>query len=197
MPRKKTRQSTSSQPIQNHSMNEFLQDELTHNDTIETNMTEDKSQIDTPTIDQLLLDLKILSQIKKNDKICTNNDQLSIDNPRIFQGFSRWFYNNSRDSTMEYIETTLHSTLYFTNLILTNESISPDSSSHLPNQKFHDNNSELLKKFYLEMLHSVEGLKNLKATYEQDITIASRIQLVIDKLEERINKIDDILKIQI
>lgn len=199
MPRRKTRHSSASSTpaIQNHSMNEFLQEELSQNDAIETNMTEDKSQIDTPTIDQLLLDLKILSQIKKNDKICTNDDKLSIDNPRIFQGFSRWFYNNSRDSTMEYIETTLHSTLYFTNLILTNESISPDASSNMPNQKFHDNNSELLKKFYIEMLHSVDGLKNLKSTYEQDITIASRIQLVIDKLEERIHKIDEILKIQI
>ena len=38
MPRRKTRQSSASSTpaIQNHSMNEFLQEELSQNDTIET-----------------------------------------------------------------------------------------------------------------------------------------------------------------
>ena len=40
-------------------------------------------------IDQNILNLKILSKIKENDKLLTNNELLEIDSPHIFQSINR------------------------------------------------------------------------------------------------------------
>ena len=43
------------------------------------------------------------------------------------------------------------------------------------------------------MIKSCDGLTNLKVTYQTDIPISSKIELIIEKFQERIKQIDDIL----
>ena len=47
------------------------------------------------------------------------------------------------------------------------------------------------------MINATDGLKNLKVTYQTDISISSKIQIIIDKFTNRIKKIDELLKIKI
>ena len=157
--------------------------------------TQANNQEKLKSIDNLLLDLKILSQIKEGDKVCTDNNHLSIDNTYFFQGFKRWYTNNSRKTTLDYIETIKKNTLMITSLILKKEKSNNDMVSS--DKPFIEGNSELLKKFYLEMIKSCDGLTNLKVTYQTDIPISSKIELIIEKFQERIKQIDDILKIKV
>ena len=66
------------------------------------NVEENKEQ-EKMTIDQVLTNLKVISQIKKGEKIVTNNIILEIDN-RYFQFAPLWpkilTFNNSRSPSL-------------------------------------------------------------------------------------------------
>ena len=197
--------------------------ETNKNNSVETNNSkesEDKNIKDNTTtnhftyytLDSLLLDLKIISKIEEGDKICVSEHKnLSIDNSFLLQGIKRWYNSDSRLATINYIENTLNNTLFITNLILKNETEKQLSNKHkkqnlvqsitekkiIENLHFKEGNSQLLKRFYLEMINATDGLKNLKITYQVDISIASKIQIIIDKFSNRIKKIDELLKIKI
>merc|ERR1712070_1042919 len=71
-------------------------------------------------IDTILLNLKIISQIKENDKLITSNSMLEIDN-NYFQFAKRWFNNDSRLTTIEYIKSIVDATLEITDTTLSEE----------------------------------------------------------------------------
>ena len=181
-------------------------------DTNSSESTETKKHFTYDTLDSLLLDLKIISKIEEGNKICvSSNSNLSIDNSSVLQSVKRWYNNDSRIATIDYIENTLNNTLFITNLILKNETEIQLSSKQkrenlvqsisemkiIENLHFKEGNSQLLKRFYLEMINATDGLKNLKVTYQIDVSISSKIQIIIDKFTNRIKKIDELLKIKI
>ena len=47
------------------------------------------------------------------------------------------------------------------------------------------------------MTNAIDGLNNLKLTYNSDITIKTNIELLISRIQQRISKIEDILIISI
>ena len=191
----------------NNKLNTIDIEENNSSESIET-----KKHFTYDTLDSLLLDLKIISKIEEGDKICiSETSNLSIDNSTVLQSFKRWYNNDSRIATIDYIENTLNNTLFITNLILKNETEIQLSSKQkrenlvqsisemkiIENLHFKEGNSQLLKRFYLEMINATDGLKNLKVTYQTDISISSKIQIIIDKFTNRIKKIDELLKIKI
>ena len=86
-------------------------DKLNTNDIEDTNSsesTETKKHFTYDTLDSLLLDLKIISKIEEGNKICVSqNSNLSIDNSTVLQSFKRWYNNDSRETTINYIEITV------------------------------------------------------------------------------------------
>ena len=84
------------------------------------------------------------------------------------QTLTRWYNNDSRSATIEYIENTLNNTLFITNLILKNETEKQLSNKQkkqnlvksisemniIENLHFKEGNSQLLKRFYLEMINA-------------------------------------------
>lgn len=138
-------------------------------------------------IDSILLDLKIISQIKENDKLVTSKDLLEIDNS-YFQSIKRYWNNDNRFSSIEYIKDTVNRTLDFTDTTLNNTNITE-------NNIFMENNSHILQRFLVEMTNAIKGLDNLKLTYNTDITITSAIDIYKEKLTMRIEGIQNILTI--
>ena len=138
-------------------------------------------------IDSILLDLKIISQIKENDKLVTSKDLLEIDNS-YFQSIKRYWNNDNRFSSIEYIKDTVNRTLDFTDTTLNNTNINDKNI-------FMENNSHILQRFLVEMTNAIKGLDNLKLTYNTDITITSAIDIYKEKLTMRIEGIQNILTI--
>ena len=56
-------------------------------------------------LDNTFLNLKMISEIRENDKLYVEDDLLKLDHPYFLQGIIRWFHNYSRNETMEYIDT--------------------------------------------------------------------------------------------
>ena len=138
-------------------------------------------------IDSILLDLKIISQIKENDKLVTSKELLEIDNS-YFQSIKRYWNNDNRISSIEYIKNTVNRTLEFTDTTL--------NDTHTDNKNiFIENNSHILQRFLVEMTNAIKGLDNLKLTYNTDITVISAIDIYKEKLNMRIEAIQNILTI--
>ena len=140
------------------------------------------------SIDEVLTNLKIISQIKKGEKLLISKDILEIDNTN-FQFLRRYFTGNSREATLKYFDSLIERA--FELIDITYNSKNKNSN----NNYFNEENSRILQRFSIEMTNSCKGLNNLKETYTDDITTTSQLEIMVDKLIRRIEKIQKILKI--
>lgn len=145
-------------------------------------------------IDETILNLKILSNIKKNDKLITNTNILEIDNPNILQGLNRWYYNENRELTVKKLNQICENTFKITDYILSNE-----KDKNITNQKnvLQYNNNELFQLLIIEMTNSLNGLNNLKDTYVKDISISSQIDILKKKITMKIEKLNKLFSLNI
>ena len=65
--------------------------------------------IEKMTKDQILINLKLISKIKKSDKLFFQNEQLEIDK-RYIQSIRRWFNADNRNKTINYITLIIENT---------------------------------------------------------------------------------------
>lgn len=155
-----------------------------------------KIKITDQMIDNILYKLKIMSYIKQGDKLYCLDDNIYIDNSYI-QSISRFLYSQNRNDAISYIKNSVENVIYITDFIYRNEisvkkNIKEQEQRQL-NTFFRESNDKILKKFYIKMTNAIEGLTNLKLTYNDDLSIKTTIDLLIQKLQTRISKIDNIL----
>ena len=65
------------------------------------------------------------------------------------------------------------------------------SSGNNTSNYFSQENSSLLQRFTIEMERACTGLENLKSTYSDDVRIISEIDIMIEQLRLRIEKINN------
>ena len=157
--------------------------EKTHNDNSEKN---ENSEI-VMTTDQILTNLKIISKIKKGEKMITNNMIMEIDN-RYLQWVRRWWEQNSRISTIDFFNKILDRAFEIIDKTYDNKD--------KQNYYFNEENSRILQKFSLELSNARQGINNLKETYTDDETTKSQLDIMDEKINQRIEKIQKVLTIQ-
>lgn len=165
------------------------------NNRINSDQQDNNSQTNIEMSSEIiLLNLKIISQIKENEKLNINIDQLSIDNSKC-QFFTRAYYGNSRENTTIMLESIINNALLSTDKILldavSNENILDDKRDEI----LREDPSQLLHRYLLEMSNSIKGLENLKVTYRDDVSVKSKLDLIIEKIKTRIEKINKVLTI--
>ena len=74
----------------------------------------------TEQINNNILNLKIISAINKDDKVCIIDNNISIEGNDLLQSFRRWYYNQSRQVTMEQLECVINESFQLTDEILDN-----------------------------------------------------------------------------
>tara|TARA_B100000575_G_C23122570_1_gene649825 strand:+ start:538 stop:1041 length:504 start_codon:yes stop_codon:yes gene_type:complete len=151
-------------------------------------------------INTLLYKLKIISHLKQGDKLYCSNDNIFIDNSYI-PSLSRYLYNQNRNDTIAFITDSIENVIYITDFIYRNEisvkkNIKEKETRNI-NNFFKESNDKILKKFFIKLTNAIEGLINLKLTYNDDLSIKTTIDLLIQKIQTRISKIDNILVISI
>jgi len=172
---------------------------------MENNETHESVENNTLSIETILTNLKILSNIKPNDKLSNNGDLLIIDQAEYTQFIKRWWHSDSRKSTLESIENLIDSTFVTIDKIYNSEinsstNISIDNNYYykrtIPENYFQTDNSQQLQIMSSELSNAIRGLQNLKLTYNGDISICSKIDIIIDKINLRTSKINKLLTIQ-
>lgn len=148
-------------------------------------MIEEIEPITPKFIDENILNLKIISKIKENDKLLAHKNLLEIDSPHIFQSVNRWYNNENRNITIDKLNNILEGTFNITKSILEREKNNKEEKKSLE-----ENNSQLFQTLILEMRNCLTGLDNLKKTYCEDILISSQLDLLINKLNNRVDKMN-------
>tara|TARA_Y100000385_G_C13080050_1_gene633404 strand:- start:1416 stop:1979 length:564 start_codon:yes stop_codon:yes gene_type:complete len=154
--------------------------------------------------ENVLTNLKIISSLKPNEKLTKNGSIFIIDPPTYVQGAYRWWNNDSRIDSMNHIESMIELSFSLIDDIFTSEvemstgSTNDNNYYHkriMPQTYFQNENSARLQNFSIELTNSIKGLQNLKLTYHSDISVCSKIDVLIDKINIRLSKIAKLLTI--
>lgn len=143
-------------------------------------------------IQNILINLNILSKIKPYDKIYMNKDNLiTIEYNSILQGIFRFLYSNSREKNLTNLLTFYQTVYSLIDELLNSQYLNNSSIKNfinLDNDEFNKSFNNLQKIHdYLEL--SLIGIKNLKKTYNSDIVTDSKLDIIITNSELYISKI--------
>lgn len=151
-------------------------------DKTDSHSVEDQLTLKIDTIDNILLNLKMISLIKAQDKLYLEDGLLKIDTPTMMQGISRWINDYSRLKTMEDIEYLINSTQLFVD------------TNFKKTERSEEDNREC-QKILVEISKSLTGIQNLKITYHDDTFIQSKLDVISEKTSEIKNKLSRSLQI--
>lgn len=107
-----------------------------------------------PSLNDLLINLKILSSIGTQDKICTIEKTFNLHTPTPYRSWYRLYYRETRHKNMLDIENCIHDC-------------------------FRNENRDRIK---CAIRTVPNGLTKLGETYKGDATIYSRIQVLIENI---------------
>ena len=121
--------------------------------------------------EQTLLNLKIISKIPKNGKICKTHNSFGIEIEHntipFFSALKRFYYGDSRSSAIDHINTIINNGF---------ELIEQLKISH------NNFNQSKLNSLLFHFEKTIIGLNNLKITYINDMTTSSKLDILITKI---------------
>ena len=135
-------------------------------------------------VENTILNLKMMAQIKPFDKLYIDNGLLKIDTPTLLQGIYRWYREYSRDNTTEDLDTIIKSVIEITDNLLEKDNISSEESA-------------LCQQILIEINNASKGLSNLKITYKDDTFMSSKLDIIKEKLKARKDKIISLMKVSL
>jgi hypothetical protein len=119
-------------------------------------------------IEEIMLNLKMISSITPNDKLYMEERLFKIDRPTIIQCVTRWFNDYSRIQTMENIDDLVGLTTIYVD------------TNFKKNNRTQDDN-RICQNILVEISNVIKGLQNLKITYSKDTFIQSKLELIQEK----------------
>lgn len=120
-------------------------------------------------IDSIITNLKILSIVQINEKLCIHKGHLQIDRDNGLQFIKRWFYRDSRDLVLNFIKELIRNINYLFTKV---KSLEKDE------QKW------IITRILSEMDNIENGLNNLKTTYSIDPVTIVNIENINIKIKE-------------
>ena len=144
----------------------------------------------TDTADNVFLALKVIGSLRENERLCTQNGVLCVDNSGKLQGLLRWYYNESRSTNVETITKILSNAFSITDHALQREEMYKQNvniTRHFLVER--ESNAHLLRKCFRELNEGISGLNNLLVTYKTDTTTVAKIRLLIEKINDRVQLI--------
>jgi hypothetical protein len=120
-------------------------------------------------IDSIITNLKIISIIQINEKLCVHKGHLQIDKDNSLQGIKRWFNRDSRDVILNFIKELIRNINYLFNKVKT-----LDREEQL----------WIVTRVLCDMDSMENGLNNLKTTYSYDPVTSVTIDNIIIKIRE-------------
>ena len=149
---------------------------------------------DLPDEKIVFTSLKIISNLKEYDKLIINdNKYIDIDNPSYLQFMRRWWNGRNRLNTLTYLKDFVYKDAF----IIIDNTLQNEMKNNHNHNFFQHSNHNILQKFLIELKNSIRGLQNLKITYNVDVSFKSQLDIIIEEIEFRIEKIKDSLKISV
>jgi len=134
------------------------------------------------SIEDTILNLKMLSQIKPYDKLYLVDGLIKIDTPYLFQGIYRWYQSYDRETTTKDLDKIVEDVIKITDELINKTEISCEENV-------------LCQTLLIEINNASKGLSNLKISYKDDTFITSKLDIIKDKLKSRKDKIISSMKL--
>ena len=129
--------------------------------------------------DKLFINLKILSKIQKNGRICrSSNGIIALEHETFYQSIKRFMTNDSRQQSVFEINSIINETI---------ECMSNLVNSKYMNKQYNTTdeyykNCEVLHLLLTELFNAKCGIENLRFTYSSDPNITSQLDIMIVKI---------------
>jgi hypothetical protein len=142
-------------------------------------------------IDEVLIDLKVVSQIGKGQKLLIVDNLLDIDKyPAVLQPIFRWYHNDNRSDIVDFLKHLIQEAERYTDEMIKDINAIKEVSQYNYERSF---SVKMLLKLRDELANSQQGLNNGKNTYNNSITIKSKIELLVDRIDLILEKIDSFM----
>jgi len=123
--------------------------------------------------ENVLINLKVLALLEKNQKISINGNLIVIDYNTLFQGIRRWWYESNREKGIIFIDTLINNVdSDYKKLIRKRNTVS---------------NNKLINTIQLYLRNSIDGLENMKHTYKDDTENINKLDNIISKIKVILN----------
>ncbi len=135
--------------------------------------------------DPILINLNIISKISPSDKIYINGEGfIAIENSTILQGILRFLYSNSRSKSVHNLNN------FYANVFryIDNCAFDPRAPQMVSFDKI-----QHMQTLYLYLQKSIEGVQNLKKTYNTDVVMTSTLDVILDDIRQYLKKLDAII----
>lgn len=142
-------------------------------------------------MNDILVNLNIISQIKPHDKIYVNSDNyISIEEKTGYQSIIRFFYNNSRIKNI-YTLNNFYSSVYkyIENLLNSKYLTVNNEKKNIENDNF-INTFNSLTELNVRFKDSLKGIQNLQETYEDDVVTKAKLDIIISTGNNYISKLE-------
>jgi len=150
---------------------------------------------------KILIDLRIVAKLPENGKICTvAPDPISVEKSTSGQGFRRWLWGDSRDMAYKALKNLVDNIVDISDNILQSRYMNltePREKQTQHEYTEYRNCYSQLKSLATAIDNSMKGFGNLHGTYESDPTIASKLEVLISRLEAQKDKIKASLEVKL
>ena len=140
----------------------------------------------------IVLNLKIIAQTKEKEKLTLKENYFEIDKYSVLQGIKRWLSSSNRAETIKSIEL-----IYNHAFTMSKDLLDKIKNNDDDNNDFEDNPTQVFQQLYFDLKASIKGLENLKITYKNDVSIVSRLEILISNVNNHIKNIENMLKIKV
>jgi hypothetical protein len=121
-------------------------------------------------IDNILLNMKIITNIEKGDKIIFHNNHFLIDKPDWYQGIKRWWQGTNRIQSINFLIEFYRKIIIFRKYIIDN------------NDKF---KNDIRIDIFIDYFTNIKTpLLNIKETYNDDELILSIISNILNEFDK-------------
>jgi hypothetical protein len=131
-------------------------------------------------IDKTMANLKLIGMVNKGEKLCIKKGQLNIEIIDRLQPFRRWYNKDSRDVSLIHIRNAINDAIKISKGLLSN-TIQSDMKIWTVNA------------FNQEIKNCINGLQNLKTTYEEDPCFVANLDVLLDRCKAQYEEIDKAL----
>ena len=135
-------------------------------------------------IDSTITNLKIISAVQKNGRLCIRKGQLTLERDDHFQIIRRWVNKDSRELTLMHIKNTINNAIKL-------------SKGLIQNLIQTDLRQWTIEKLIEEMQNCQGGLLNLKTTYNDDYSFKATLDVLGERLEANCEELQDFNKIML
>ncbi len=143
-------------------------------------------------MNNILVNLSVISKIKPNDKIYMSSDNfVSIEHESFLQGVLRYIYKNSRKKNINNLNNFYSMVYAYIDELVNSKYMYLLANTNDDNfQNTHNN----IKNIHKNIKASIHGLENLKKTYSPDVVTVSQIDVIINEINNYVQRIESKIK---